>query len=791
MQYIKIWNFRSNRLLVYWVVLAILVTGCTLQSSEPIQPESNKNLVGLGTFFQMEAPSDTLRISDYFLHPELIDSIKLNSKSLINTENKIMLHWSGNYALAPLSFYSKDTIFSILVKKSQKQPYTIVYPSEVKNDVVQAKGEFNNWNPLASNFIKNDSVWEYKLWLAPGQYQYQLVINGQELLDPLNPVRVSNGMGGYNSLITLADSSATPKLVTHSFDKDKIRILASNTDTIFALWQNQIIAVKPTDNNNEYSIDIPSTATHYKRSFIRVLASGGTKISNDLLIPLQNGKVVNNPALLTRTDKEASILYFMMVDRFKDGNPANNHPLHIPEVNPKVDYYGGDIAGVTSKIKDGYFDSLGISTLWLSPIVQNPEGPYGLYPTPKTKFSAYHGYWPISFNRIDYRLGTPKELHDLVRTAHEHNMNVLLDFVANHVHKEHPIYKEHPEWATNLYLPDGSLNTERWDDHRLTTWFDTFLPTLDLTNPEITNILTDSAVFWLNEYNLDGFRHDATKHIPQYFWRTLTRKIKEQVIIPHNKQIFQIGETYGSRELIASYINSGELDAQFDFNLYDAALQAFANPTASFKNVATALHESQKYYGSHHLMGNISGNQDKPRFMALADGSLRFDEDSKFAGWNRNIQVQDTTAYKKLVSFMAFNLTVPGVPVIYYGDEIGMTGANDPDNRRMMRFNHLNKYEQSTLNSIQKLSKFRKQNLALIYGDLNLINITDSTMLYSRNYFGNTTYVLFNKSSKEAEFTLAPQATSLTDINGTNFNVNNGQLTVSVPAFGYKIIYNE
>jgi len=74
-------------------------------------------------------------------------------------------------------------------------------------------------------------------------------------------------------------------------------------------------------------------------------------------------------------------------------------------------------------------------------------------------------------------------------------MNVLLDYVAHHVHKEHPIYKLHPDWVTPLYLPDGTLNTERWDDHRLTTWFDTFMPTLDLGRPEIANYMVDSALF--------------------------------------------------------------------------------------------------------------------------------------------------------------------------------------------------------------------------------------------------------------------------------------------------------
>ncbi len=774
------------------ISLGGFLSSCTLDKEDHIFQESNTNLVGLASFYQMNSEVDTLLIEDYFLSPALIDSIYFFNRPIELTHNKLVIDWTGSSPLTTLKLYSGDTTFSIILKKSLKQKYQLTLPDDGEIKDVKVKGEFNSWNPNNGVLVKKGNDWKLNLYLAPGQYQYIFVIDGQETLDPTNPEKTSNGMGGFNSLIKIADSTPQPKIATKSFSSKQISINTIHTTHLIALWQNQEIESELiNEDGSVYRISIPDAAKSIKRSFIRILGTNAKKTSNDLLIPLEYGKVLNNTTNIERTDREASILYFMIVDRFKDGNPTNNRALNVPEVHPKADFHGGDIAGVTQKIKDGYFESLGVSTIWLSPIVQNPEGKFGLYPSPKTEFSAYHGYWPISFNEIDYRFGTPKELHELVETAHANGMNVLLDFVANHVHQEHPIYKQHPEWATNLYLPDGSLNTERWDDQRLTTWFDTFLPTLDLTNPEITTILTDSAVFWINEYDLDGFRHDATKHIPEYFWRTLTRKIKEQVIVARNKQVFQIGETYGSRELTASYINSGELDAQFDFNLYDAALQAFANPSTSFTTLATALQESEKYFGSHHLMGNISGNQDKPRFMAMADGSIRFDEDSKYAGWNREINVIDTTAYQKLDAFMAFNLTVPGIPVIYYGDEIGMTGGNDPDNRRMMRFENHNFNERNTLNTIKKLAQFRRNNLPLIYGDMNLLNVTDSTMVYSRSYFDKVTYVALNKSGVEVTTDIITEAPFLTDLKDAKTEIKNNKMAVKIPANGFKILYNE
>ncbi|MFM7486053.1 MAG: alpha-amylase family glycosyl hydrolase, partial [Cytophagales bacterium] len=355
----------------------------------------------------------------------------------------------------------------------------------------------------------------------------------------------------------------------------------------------------------------------------------------------------------------------------------------------------------------------GINTLWLSPISHNPKGAFGKYPDPATTFSGYHGYWPVSLQTIDPRFGTQAEFQELLLEAHNKNINVILDYVAHHVHQEHPLVKLKPEWFTPLYLPDGKLNTERWDDQRLTTWFDTFMPTLDLRKPEVVNPMTDTALYWLKNFELDGFRHDASKHIDLLFWRTLTKKIKSQV----NRPIYQIGETYGSRELVGSYVSTGMLDGQFDFNVYDDAVNTFARDEVSFQRLVSSVRESISWFGDHHLMGNITGNQDRARFISYADGSIRFDEDAKRAGWKRKIEINDTVGYHKLQSLTALMMTIPGVPVIYYGDEIGDPGGNDPDNRRMMRFEKLNPREVATKQITGKLVQLQRNSLPLIYGD--------------------------------------------------------------------------
>jgi cyclomaltodextrinase len=221
------------------------------------------------------------------------------------------------------------------------------------------------------------------------------------------------------------------------------------------------------------------------------------------------------------------------------------------------------------------------------------------------------------------------------------------------------------------------------------------------------------------------------------------------VVIPENRRLYQIGETYGSPQLIGSYVNSGQLDAQFDFNIYDAIVGTLAGGN-SFENLVSEIHKSQKYYGSHHLMGNITGNQDRARFISYASGAVKFTEDAKKAGWLRNIEVEDPIGYERLAMLNAIVSTLPGLPVIYYGDEIGMPGGNDPDNRRMMRFEDLKKPEKEIKKITTKLLNFRRNALPLIFGDIQILKVSSDIIVYQRTYLNEVVIIAINKSDTEA-----------------------------------------
>ena len=551
--------------------------------------------------------------------------------------------------------------------------------------------------------------------------------------------------------LAAADPSKAPFLTTAPVPgkDDRFYILIDNgADDIQILWQNTMLdkkhGVRAIDRS-KLEVTIPRNARKMERSYIRAFAANAAGIGNDVLVPVRYGKVLRDTKQLQRTDKHAQVLYSLMIDRFVDGRTDNDMPLNSPLVNPKVDYWGGDILGVTKTLESGYFDSLGVTTIWLSPITQNPYDAWGQIHDPETKFSGYHGYWPYYATAVDVRYGTEEELRDLLDKAHKDNKNVILDYVSNHMHIQSPTLTAHPDWTTPSDTPDGRPNRQLYDEFRLTTWFDDHIPTLDLERADICAQLTDSALFWMKEFEFDGFRHDATKHVPVQYWRMLTRKLYDNF---PDRTFYQIGETYGSTELINSYVKPGMQDAQFDFNVYDTYIWATTRPGGSFEGLAGRIAEDLSVYGSHHLMGNITGNHDRSRYICLASGDVSQDEDQKLAGWHRDIRVTDPKGYEYLKMLHALNFTIPGVPCIYYGDEYGQPGANDPDNRRWMQFDGLTPDEQATLAETVRLAHLHNSSMPLIFGDYRLLLADKDVMAWSRTYMGETVVTVLNKGAE-------------------------------------------
>ncbi len=785
--------------LLFFVILFTI--SCKQKFNDEIVPDLTQVIYGLATPVKLNHDTTKLILKDYFDNIEMITEIiypkGILSKNNIITDTILLISSDSLRPIDVLKVKTTKGITEIPILKSNKIRYTYIFSDpEKKYKTVNLVGDINAWNPANTRLKYKNGSWTTDLFLEPDKYAYQIVLDGKWQLDPNNEVKISNGMGGYNSQLTVGNNKDNfkPGLITYKTEKNKIILKSKGLNLKYlVMYQNHRIGYEI--KGNKLKITIPDVASKVKRSYIRSWSYNNNVVSDEVFIPLDSGKVLLDSKQLTRMDKETNILYYVMVDRFKNAKKENDAPLNDPEVDPKVDFHGGDLAGITEMIDKGYFKDLGITAIWLSPIIQNPKGKYGLYNVKgiKSKFSAYHGYWPVSFTKIDKRFGTSEDLNFLIKSAHDNNQNVLLDFVANHVHEEHPIYKKYKNkgWFTNLYLPDGSLNTERWDDHRLTTWFDIFLPTMNLEKPEVANMLSDSAVYWLDKYDIDGFRHDATKHIPLNFWRMLTTKVKKESV-KTGKNYYQVGETYGTPELISSYIGSGMLDGQFDFNIYDALIQTLIKDDTGFDLLRQKLNQSIKYYGVHNLMGYMTGNQDKPRFMALATGDVALDEDSKYAGWSRKIIKKTPEGYSKLALMHTFIMTFPGIPVIYYGDEIGMTGANDPDNRRDMKFQNLDKNEKKLFDKVSRMTHLRLENPVFLFGDMKFIKTGKYIIVYSRKYFDKLAIVFVNNSNKDKEISITLDKNynlkDLKSIFDSGFKIKKNKITINLKPYSSDIL---
>ncbi len=728
----------------------------------------------LASPIKLNVDTTQIFLSDYFPYGDNIDSISTNAALTIKriSKNEILLIGNLPVKLSNVRFYTKDDKYDIPLFASEKENVQLNVQLSKAVSNLSIKGSFSNWTVISEEAeafgALPSKIWTINLKkINSGRHEYKLIGDGVEL-DPINSTIVSNGIGGTNAVLEVGKKSEKNVFIrTNNFEGNKVSVESENVEGYHVYWNHRLIQ-SSNKKANKIQFVIPVEALKLKRSHIRVYAYGAGKLSNDLLIPLEYGRVINTSSLIDRTDLHSQIMYFMMVDRFANGD-KNNDAAYLEGVNQKANFLGGDIAGLEQKIKSGYFTDLGFNTLWLSPIAQNPTGAWGYWNKGiTTKFSAYHGYWPTSYSLVDKRFGSNESFKKMISEAHNKEINVVLDFVAHHIHTDHPLYKQHPDWVTTLNLPDGTLNTERWDEYRLTTWFDTFLPTLDFQKPEVNAVISDSVMFWVRNFDIDGFRHDASKHVPEIFWRTLTQKIRNERN-KNGKTFYQIGETYGSNELIGSYVNSGQMDAQFDFNLYDASIAAFAydarEDKKDFDGLKTAIQQTFHYYGHHHLMGNISGNQDKPRFISLAEGTVRSDEDTKLAGWTRDIQHQGEQGFQRLAQLHVFNFSMPGIPVVYYGDEIGMPGANDPDNRRMMKFENLNADELALKEIVQQLASIRNNNLEMIYGDFKMLNSSEGSLAFERTYFGKKSIIVFSKTASKVKIKSKDNRTSKTYFN--------------------------
>ena len=748
------WRCVSSFLVCFILLVSVSCLRKTNKIDDIIQPI---NLIA--------GESDTIVVSDLFYSPDYPLSFNRHPfiEIVYNAENRtIILTSSQNYeGLTTITFKLNDNHHHIPIHVKKVHLHEFLYQSSDEVQRVQLFGSFNGWNrkSLPMHDETGDGIYRIRISLEPGRYEYRFMVDGREIIDPSNPAKVLNPFGEHNSLLNISpyykdqaylhilgkEDKADTLMLRFHYERENRSADISHRH-IIALLNNDMI---PEDNiqikDNRIDV-ILGKREYFDGTILRIAVSQGGQSTPFQTIHLKGDQSPNIDD--TPFSWHDAILYSVMVDRFFDGDPTNTEPVEHPDLSPKANFYGGDLQGVIDKLEEGYFDSLGVNVLWLFPVNQNPSDAFREYPLPNRLFTGYHGYWPIHHERVDHRFGDLDLFKTLVSKAHDRGLKILLDFVANHVHQEHPFYHKHPDWFGPLELPDGRKNIRFWDEYRLSTWFDTFLPSFDyLHSNDAVEAMTDNALWWISETGIDGFRQDAVKHIPNRFWRRLTRKIKEKIELKESRRIYQIGETFGSYKLIRSYVNHGQLDAQFNFQLYDTGIYVFLTPDANFSILDDEMNKSFTVYGMNHLMGNLMDSHDKVRYMAYTDGDVSLKQQNiQELGWTNPPTVDDPMSYERAKLYLSFILTIPGMPVLYYGDEIGMTGATDPDNRRPMVFGEqLSNPQRKMLRDVSEIIKLRRRYSALRYGDFITLAADEHVYAYLRSDIDERMLIVLNK----------------------------------------------
>jgi len=374
----------------------------------------------------------------------------------------------------------------------------------------------------------------------------------------------------------------------------------------------------------------------------------------------------------------AGSMYYAFTDRLADGDPGNDGTEG--GTTALADYMGGDWVGTLALLP--YLDDLGVRTLWISNPQDNADGAWD--GSCEAVYAGYHAYWPVASREVEPHFGTPEELQALVDAAHTRGMRVVMDWVGNHVHQDHPYATEHPEWFNPQALCEDTTGSEQnWTAIPETCSFAPYLPDLDYSRTDVMETMLDDAMWWAQTFDLDGLRVDAAKHMPHSVQYDLNRRIAREIehrAAGGDEQFWTVGETFDSADRIAAYVGPDELDGQFDFPLYYAVRDALGTRAGSLSDLSGSMNDSAGRYGDA-LMSSFLGNHDVTRFFTeVVEGGRDICDGDPLA----QAGIPDSSGWadqRQAVAF-AFLLTRPDVPLIYYGDELAMPGYGDPDNRQ-------------------------------------------------------------------------------------------------------------
>ncbi len=624
--------------------------------------------------------------------------------------------------------------------------HTFVYEADKDYKEVSVSGQFNNWNATANRMIKaaDGRRWSATVNLQPSTYQYKFVRDGEWIADPKGK-DVSDGNGNTNSLLILVpedykklpgktgDSVITETAVVYkkevpflNFDKGKltfkIRVRAGDIGLIELRTGGKnlkMLRVGGDELVDYYEASMPwdkKAKVDYQFALIdgftlRTLGPKGLTEhdrNNVYQLDPMTYKPFEVPAWV-----EKSVFYQIFPDRFDNGSAANDPKNKTPwtEVPTYSNRYGGDAAGLKRRM--AYLQRLGVNAMYINPVMAAPSN---------------HRYDPVDFYNIDPEFASNEEFIELTKAMDAGGIRVVLDQIFDHVGITFPPFvdvlknQEKSEYKDWFFIKEYPV-VVRPNPPYVGWWGTEYMPKVNLANPGVQKYLMESVDFWMARAKLSGWRLDVANEVPDWFWQAFRKRVKG---IDPNAWI--VGEVWYDAN---PWLKGDQWDASMNYPFRDTCMNFLATQKTTpteFVNGLIKVHQLYAPQVSRNQL-NLLSSHDTPRFITEAGG------DRKRASMAAVVQ-----------------FTWPGAPSVYYGEELGMEGAKDPDNRRGMRWD-LTTPQNEILSLYTKLTHLRTKSDLLASGEPVALTQFDAKGVasYGRVHGGDFAAVVLNRGRTQFE----------------------------------------
>ena len=685
-----------------------------------------------------------------------------------------------------------NLIASILVLQPTTANHEFVFVADRTLKSVSVAGSFNNWDKMAMPMSVADDgrTWRRQVKVPIGKHHYKFVIdNDTWITDPQAAKNEDDGNGNTNSVLLVlppdyttpaafGDGKVTTSAIQHrqvvpdlNFDRGKLTVAVTvrpgDVEEVYVVAGNRkslLVTVRADEFSEvrrgellwdrksplEYSFEFKDGAQTLR------LGPGGIGPSTDTPFRLdpKTFKPFEVPQWVAKT-----VFYQIFPERFDNGSKSNDPKDVIPwNGEPKYfNFMGGDLAGVSKRVD--YLKGLGVSGIYFNPIFKSPSN---------------HGYETSDYQLVEPRFGTNKEFAELVKTLRKNGIRTVLDGVFNHTAVDFAPFADIRTNGQSSKFRDWyfikSFPVVVQENPTYEAWYGfPSMPKLNVLNPDVESYLLSVLDFWQKEVGLDGWRLDVANEVDERFWRKFRTHLKSKI----GSDQWILGEVWGDG---SRWLQGDQWDSVMNYQFRDATLRYIARNQSSPADYMSRLMSTYESYApqvSRNLL-NLISSHDTPRFIHECGG-------------DRRLAMLGATLL----------MTWVGAPSIYYGDEVGMEGGVDPDNRRGMRWD-LATDKNDILAHYKLLAQVRNSNPALQDGDpVPMTSVQMNALVFGRVKENSAAIVAVNRTDTPRTVTVEipakmrrPLGTKLVDAL-TNEAINvlpDSKFSISLAPFSSMVI---